>query len=184
MAGEVQRAIGVVSSKDYAAHRGVSAAYISKLKRLGKLAAPAVLPDGRINVALADQMLGDVQQLLEMAASEVAPRALSGPSYQAERALREAALREQEQIALAREKQQIRHAKEVDRDTFEAFRLTRDELLALPPRLAEDLAAESAPRAITHMLNKALVAVLADLSRRLGADAAEPEERKEDERGA
>lgn len=82
-------AIGVVSKKDYAAHRGCSAAYVSKLIRLGKLAAPALMADGRINVTLADQMLGaptsDEQDLLPGRGD------LAGPNYAVERARREAA---------------------------------------------------------------------------------------------
>lgn len=48
---------GNVRKGDYAKHRGVSPAYISKLIREGKLTAPALQPDGRVNIALADLQL-------------------------------------------------------------------------------------------------------------------------------
>lgn len=43
---------------DYAAYRDRSKAWVSNLKRDGKLAPPALLPDGLIDFELADEMLG------------------------------------------------------------------------------------------------------------------------------
>lgn len=181
MASEVQRAIGVVSSKDYAAHRGVSPAYISKLKKLGKLAEPAVLADGRINVTLADQMLGTSTLFEPPAAAEPSP---SAPNYAVERARREAAQRERQEIELAEKKKLIRSARDVDRTTFDAFRQARDNLLAIAPRVAEDLAAETSPRVVAHVLTQAITRVLSDLSNSLDAEIAASQETMEDERAA
>lgn len=94
---------GVVTKSGYAEHRGCSPAYISKLIRQGKLAAPALMPDGKINVVLADQMLGASSAADDLLA---APRgaAGAGPTYAVERARREAAERELKELALAKQK--------------------------------------------------------------------------------
>jgi len=47
----------VVNKQTYAAHRGCSPAYVSKLIAQGKLAAPALRADGKIVVELADAMI-------------------------------------------------------------------------------------------------------------------------------
>jgi hypothetical protein len=50
----------IVSKSAYAAHRSVTAACVTMWIGRQKLTAPALLPDGRIDVALADQQLPSV----------------------------------------------------------------------------------------------------------------------------
>ncbi|MBS7792177.1 hypothetical protein KTR66_19415 [Roseococcus sp. SDR] len=86
----------VGTKAEYAEHRGCSRAYVSKLIRQGRLAEPALLPDGRINFILADQLIGAAIEDEQPAAS--APQA--GPSYAEQRARREAAEAELAEIKL------------------------------------------------------------------------------------
>jgi hypothetical protein len=166
MAPPVNRATGVVSSSAYAAHRGVSPAYISKLKRLGKLAAPAVLPNGDINVVLADQMLGDA------AAQPELPTSKGGPVYSEERAGREAAQRRLAELDLAEKQARTLSRADAENATFLLFRGLRDRMLALPQRLADDLAAEASPRMIEHRLRLAITEAFQASSAEMAARAA------------
>lgn len=54
-----QAAAGIGTKAAYARHRGVGKSAVSNWLREGKLVAPAVLPDGRVDFALADQMLAE-----------------------------------------------------------------------------------------------------------------------------
>src|SRR5688572_12278363 len=103
--GETVKATGVVSKSAYAQHRGCSPAYVSKLIKIGKLAAPALMPDGKINVILADQMLG--------AATETAQPSLpteggaGGSNYSTARAGREQAEAELARLKLQEKRGEV-----------------------------------------------------------------------------
>jgi hypothetical protein len=168
MAPPVHRPPGVVSSKEYATLRGTSPSYISKLKRLGKLAPPAVLSNGDINVVLANQMLGEAPLVDD---TGVSPKATVGPNYAEERARREAADAQIRELELARRRGETVDKVDAGRATFAVFRDLRDGLLALPPRLAEDLAAETSPRLVAHRLTQAITDVLAAVARKLEGEA-------------
>ena len=118
------RAAGAVSKKRYAEHRGCSQAYISKLIRLGKLEAPALLPDGRINVALADQMMGTEPDAAEATAG--------GPRYAQERARREAAQAERAEIELRQLKGELIERSAVAQTLGPWLRQLRDDVLGVP----------------------------------------------------
>ena len=172
MAGTVKgSAVGVVSKKEYAEHRGCSAAYVSKLIRQGKLAAPALMADGTINVALADQMLGTAP-LLE----PEAPPPSGGPSYSAERARREAAEAHLAELKLAQQRGETLSRSDVARATFDIFRTLRDTLQALPARHADELAAETDPRLLAYRLREVLNGALASVAAKLNAPPAPPTE--------
>lgn len=167
MAPPVQRPPGVVSSKEYAAQRGVSPSYISKLKRLGKLAPPALLSNGDINVVLADQMLGNAPLLDD---TPTASSRGAGPNYAEERARREAADAQLKELKLADQRALLLTKADAGRATFDVFRALRDALLAISPRHAEELAAETSPRLVEHLLTKAITDVLAAAARQLEAE--------------
>ena len=159
MASEVQPATGVVSKSRYAQHRGCSAAYISKLIRRGTLAAPALLPDGKINVLLADQMLG--QSTASGVGLDLVPAAAavpSAPSARSERELHQARLAKVK--ADEAEGRLLRRA-DVELRIFEVLRRLRDELLAMPASLAPTLARLTDEREIEAHLNRELEARLA-----------------------
>lgn len=145
MARAVKPASGVVSKSRYAEHRGCSAAYVSKLIREGRLAAPALMADGKVNVALADQMLGT-------AAAVDLPIVAAMPSAATSRAEREAA-----QARIARMKADEMEGARLPRDrvelrTFDLVRRLRDELLAWPDAIA--------PRLVTMTEAEAIAATL------------------------
>jgi hypothetical protein len=147
MARAVNPAVGVVSKARYAEHRGCSAAYVSKLIRLGRLAAPALLADGRVNVTLADQMLG--APTLDV----LAPVPIAAATSRAEREAANARIAriradEMEGALLPRDK--------VDGRVFDLVRRLRDELLAWPESVAPRLTTMTAERAIADLLTAEL----------------------------
>jgi hypothetical protein len=153
----VNPAVGVVSKSRYAEHRGCSAAYISKLIREGRLAAPALLADGKVNVALADQMLG-------AAAQPDLPTTPAPAPFASHRADREAA-----QARLARLRADELEGQRLPRDrvelrTFDLVRRLRDELLAWPDGIAPRLATMTDDRAIAELLTADLEEKLTRLS--------------------
>jgi hypothetical protein len=147
VARAVRATPGVVSKSGYAEHRGCSPAYVSKLIRLGRLAPPALLADGRVNIALADQMLG------APSANELAlPAALAAPTHAMHRAEREAA-----QARIARVKAEELEGARILRDqvearVFDVCRRLRDELAAWPEAIAPRLVAITDDRAIAELL--------------------------------
>lgn len=137
MTSEVLPAVGVVSKSRYAQHRGCSPAYVSKLIRTGALAAPALLPDGKVNVTLADQMLGPPGGGSSGTPADMLPAPVN--PQQAARTEREL-----HQARLARlkadeaEGRLLRRA-DVELRVFEIARRFRDELMAWPGAIAPAL---------------------------------------------
>lgn len=146
---------GVVSKTGYAAHRGCSPAYISKLVRLGKIAAPALMADGRINIILADQMLGAAHQ------SEGLP--LNAPTAN-DRQRREKADADLRELELAERQGRLLDAGKVAAERFEVARRARDTLFAMAEARAAELCACTTPRLLADLLRQRIGDALADLA--------------------
>lgn len=163
-------AVGVVSKSAYAEHRGCSAAYVSKLIRLGKLAAPALMPDGKINVILADQMLG---------AAEPEDRSLplqrpdpSAPNYSVERAKREAAEAQLAELKVAQRRGEM-FPREVVRSAAESvFGRTLASFMEMWAGLSIELARMTDAGAIAERGQAETRAVMARLHTEFMEDAA------------
>lgn len=159
---------GLMTKAAYAEHRGVSASYVSKLIREGKLAAPALLPNGRINTILADQMLGGVPTADEI---DIPLAPSGGPNFAVERARREAAQAELKEIELRRQRGEALSTAEVERAVFEKDRRVRDAVLAAAEAVAPK--AHAAPNAQTaaDIIRAAMIAALGQVADQLTADA-------------
>ncbi|MBU8543985.1 MULTISPECIES: hypothetical protein [Roseomonadaceae] len=164
MAGEVKPAVGVVTKARYAEHRGCSAAYISKLIRQERLAAPALMANGRINVILADQMLGAPgADELEFAPAAALPTS-SPISARAEREYAQARIArvradEMEGLRLTRASVEAR--------VFDLLRRLRDELLAWPETIAPQLVPMTSDRLVADALRTDLEDKLTRLAENL-----------------
>lgn len=160
---------GLMTKAAYAAHRGVSASYISKLIREGKLAAPALMANGRINTILADQMLGGVapEPDLELAAAVFS----GGPNLAVERARREAAVAELKEIQLRRERGEALSTAEVERAVFEKDRRIRDAVLAAAEAVAPKAHAAPNAMAAADIIRSAMNAALGAVADQLDAEA-------------
>lgn len=167
----VQSPPGVMRKSEYATHRKCSPAYVSKLIRQGKLAPPALLDDGRINVALADQ-------LFDTAAPDLPLPAAPSPAATA-RADREHAQARLARIRADQAEGKLLTRSAVEARTFELIRRLRDELLAWPAAIAPRLTTQTNERAIADLLT-------AELEEKLGrlADALEEQAADDAQEGA
>ncbi|MCW3477354.1 hypothetical protein [Limobrevibacterium gyesilva] len=156
----------VVKKGSYAEHRGCSAAYISKLIRLGKLAPPAVTPDGLIDVALADAMLGPASPQLS-AGRDPAPRPdpdgdADAEAYASSRARREATNAKRAELELAELEGRLVDRAAVQREVEEMVRSLRDRVLNVPRDIAASVATMTDERAIEARITLALKAALTE----------------------
>lgn len=160
------KAVG--TKAEYAAHRGCSPAYVSKLIRLGKLAEPALLPDGRVNFVLADQMVG--------AAGPAAPlhQAASGggPNYNEERAKREQAEAELAQMRVATARRELVKASAVEQAGASVFGRAMAAFAEAWPTIAPELARMTDAGMVAERLAAEQRRVMAALHREFMEDVA------------
>lgn len=168
MAAEAKLTVG--SKAQYADHRGCSKAYVSKLIRLGKLAAPALMADGRVNFILADQMIGapgagDAESLFA-AADGV------GPNYSAERAKREAAEAALAELRLQEKQREVVKTEAVSQAATSVFGRAMARFSEAWPELAVPLAAMTDPAAIADRLADEQKRIMAALHKEFMEDVA------------
>ncbi len=157
-----------MTNKQYADHRGVSAGRISQLKpRLQE--AGAIMPDGRIDVALADEVLGDARPIVVPAAA--APSARSEEASLTVQRTKLAALQvEERELSLAELRGELIRKADVESAAFDTHRVLRDRILAIPQEEAgrfvgladEGQAAAMLTKILTDRLHKLADAVERD----------------------
>lgn len=161
-----------LSQTGYADARGVSAAYVSKLKRQGRL---VITPSGKVNVEATDRLIdstrdpargGDRRPSANEGKGEdsgareaAAPGGRAGGRV-ATQTYDEAARRERfakariAELELAEKTGQLVRRQEVEAAIFGLSRQTMEALDALADRLASQLAAESDPARVHAMLTE------------------------------
>jgi hypothetical protein len=168
-----------LSKSAFAAHRGVSPGYVTKLKDQGRL---VMAPDGKkVDVAATESLLAGTADPSKAAvaerhqqgrvekgvhvhlrpAAEPLPAA-TAPDYQKARAHREYFLSKlaEDEFLKGRGELVERHA--VDRAAFAAARTLRDLILGLPPKIAGELIAITDTWEMERRLTELLRAVLED----------------------
>lgn len=154
----------IVTKGAYAAIRGCSAPYISKLIREGKLRAPALTPEGRIDVELANAMLGTPAPQLQPIATTPGPTEDTG--YAESRARREAALAERAELDLAEQRGRLVDKSAVDREIADLIRSLRDAILLIPREVAAHCAQLTDERAVEATILLALKRAMQDQAER------------------
>jgi hypothetical protein len=174
MADHDDAAVGVVSKKRYAQHRGCTPPHIYNLIRQGKLGPPAVTPDGRIDVALADKMLGPPRQERATRIKPVtAPNAEDGgPVYAVERARRERAQAALAELQLAERQGKLLHTDAVRGAAVSVFGRATARIAEGFADLAVELAAMTDAGRIADRLAEHLRRNMSGLSEEFLADAA------------
>lgn len=164
----------VLPKSQYAKHRGCAPSYITKLIKGGKLAFPALLPDGRIDVAAADQMLGEAAPPLQAPASTAGapPTAADQPVYATERARREAAEARLAEIKLATREGSILDAEAVAVAAELVFTRALQRLQAGVSDLSIPLATMTDPAAIADRIAAELRRAMAGIHEEFLTDAA------------
>jgi hypothetical protein len=167
-------AVGVVRKIEYAAHRGCSAAYVSKLIKTGKLAPPALMANGRINIILADQMLGppggaEADSLAPPVAAFADPDA---PVYAVERARREKAQAALAELQLQERQGRLLHADAVRGAAVAVFQRATARIADGFADLAIELAQMTDAGRIADRLSDHLRRNMAEVNREFLEDAA------------
>jgi len=168
MAADGKLTVG--TKAEYAAHRGCSRAYVSKLIREGRLAAPALMADGKVNFILADQMVGkpssaDAESLFS------APSA-GAPNFAEERARREAAEATLAEMKLQEKQREVLKADAVAQAATSVFGRAMAKFSEAWVELAVVLAPMTDPAAIADRLADEQRRVMAGLHKEFMEDAA------------
>jgi len=176
MSDRGEAAVGVVSKKRYAQHRGCTLPHIYNLIRQGKLGPPAVTPDGRIDVALADKMLGPPRQDKAARIQPVTARVAEddAPVYAVERARRERAQAALAELQLAERQGKLLHVDAVRAAAVSVFGRAMAKIAEGFSDLAVELAAMTDAGRIADRLAEHLRRNMAGLSEEFLADAAPP----------
>jgi len=157
----------LMSQSDFARHRGKSRQYISKLAKAGAL----ILRAGKVDVAASDLVLDDRPVDMEPApsAASVPPRSPAGdggqqPASFAQARTVEAVYRARLRKLEFEEKSGAVLPADRVKDKWHAMtRQMRDKLLALPAKIAPQLAAASAVAEVRDLLDAEIITILKDL---------------------
>lgn len=175
-----------LTKSEYAAHRGVSPSYVTKLGKQERL---VLAPDGkRIDVAATDALL---QRTTDPAKEGVRQHHAAGrtdkhvgahtrpdapaddapasggaadPLYWASKARRESALAELAELELAKKRGDLVERQRVEDTAFAIARLLRDTLMGLPTTVAPKVAAMTDAFEIEAAMRDALRRVLDDMA--------------------
>ena len=160
----------VGTKAEYAAHRGCSRAYVSKLIREGKLAAPALMADGKVNFILADQIIG--KPSAAEAESLFAAPASAGPNFAEERARREAAEAALAELKLQEKRAEVLKADAVAQAATSVLGRAMARFFEAWPEISPALAQMTDPAAIADRLAEEQRRVMAGLHKEFMEDAA------------
>lgn len=182
----------VLTKSEFAASRGWSKPYVSKLVKLGRL---VLTPDGRVDVTATDALLaetadpskGGVTQRHEQeriakgvtshiqagAALTEHPEPVTGkPDFQKARAHREHYLSLLAEDEYLKQHGLLAEVPAVENAAFATGRMLRDLLLGLPKQISPELAALSDPWEVERLLTSGLRRVLEDAERVSSSDLA------------
>lgn len=168
MAADGKLTVG--TKAEYAAHRGCSRAYVSKLIREGKLAAPALMVDGKVNFILADQMIGKPSSAEAESLFNSQPS--SSPNFAEERARREAAEAQLAEIKLQEKQRELLKADAVAQAATSVMGRAMARFFETWPEIAPALAQMTDPAAIADRLADEQRRVMAGLHKEFMEDAA------------
>jgi phage terminase Nu1 subunit (DNA packaging protein) len=149
-----------VSQAEYARHRGVSRQYISRLAKAGVL----VMRGGKVDVAASDAVLDDRPEKVSEAATSAPVEAGAQATTYAQAKLADMLFR----ARLRKLEYETKSAKLIPTDEvkavwFKQARQIRDKLLAMPAKLAPQLAAVSELRAVRELLDTEIEGILKGL---------------------
>jgi phage terminase Nu1 subunit (DNA packaging protein) len=150
----------LVSQAEYARHRGVSRQYISRLAKAGVL----VVRGGKVDVAASDAVLDDRPEKISEAATSGPVEAGAQTTTYAQAKLADMLFR----ARLRKLEYETKSGKLIPTDEvkvvwFKQARQIRDKLLAMPAKLAPQLAALGEVRAVRELLDTEIEAILRGL---------------------
>lgn len=149
----------LLSVGEYAMHRNITTVRIYTLIRQGRI--PKVQYQGQIMIPVerADACL-KASQRVDAATGDAPLGAGSEETYSGNRAKREKYEAELKRLMYEQKAGSLVSKTEIETIAYEVARRTRDNLLAIPDRIAADVAAETDPQKVHMMITEALLASL------------------------
>lgn len=184
----------VLTKSEFAASRGWSKPYVSKLVKLGRL---VLTPDGRVDVTATDALLAETadpskggvtqrheqERIAKGVTSHIqagapptdlsTPPAPGKPDFQKARAHREHYLSLLAEDEYLKQHGLLAEVPAVENAAFATGRMLRDLLLGLPKQISPELAALSDPWEVERLLTSGLRRVLEDAERVSSSDLAD-----------
>ena len=155
--------MALISQAEFARQQGVSKPYINKLVKKGiiklkngKVDTKQALSSIKMNADPATLLRSDKQK--ESSNLPASPN--GGIDFVTARTMREAFRAKLTQLEYEEKSGKLTDAAKVKNDAFKAGRIVRDELLTIPDRLADVLAAEDDPRQVQQLLREELELIL------------------------
>jgi len=150
----------LVSQAEYARHRGVSRQYISRLAKAGVL----VMRGGKVDVAASDAVLDDRPEKISEAATSGPVEAGAQTTTYAQAKLADMLFRARlRKLEYETKSGKLIPTDEVKAVWFKQARQIRDKLLAVPAKLAPQLAALGEVRAVRELLDTEIEGILKGL---------------------
>jgi len=156
--------MALMSQAEFARQQGFTKGYVTKLIKKGIIR----LSNGKVDSNQAQQAMkanADPVSLIRTdQTTELAPAQPGAVDFVTARTMREAFRAKMAKLEYEEKSGTLTDAAKVKQDAFKAGRIIRDELLAIPDRLADVLAAEDDPATVRRIICDELELVLRRLS--------------------
>lgn len=152
--------MALITQAAFARQQGFTRGYVTKLIKKGVIQ----LKNGKVGSAQAEQAMkanaDPVTLIRSDQSSDLAPTQPGAVDFVTARTMREAFKAKMAKLEYEEKSGTLTDAAKVKQDAFKAGRIIRDELLAIPDRMADVLAAEDDPRKVGELLQEELEAIL------------------------
>lgn len=156
--------MALMSQAEFARQQGFTRGYVTKLIKKGIIR----LSNGKVDSVQAQQAMkanaDPVSLIRSDQTTELAPAQPGAVDFVTARTMREAFRAKMAKLEYEEKSGTLTDAAKVKQDAFKAGRIIRDELLAIPDRLADVLAAEDDPATVRRIICDELELVLRRLS--------------------
>lgn len=152
--------MALMTQAAFARQQGFTRGYVTKLIKKGVIQ----LKNGKVDSAQAEQAMkansDPVTLIRSDQSADLAPSQPGAVDFVTARTMREAFKAKMAKLEYEEKSGTLTDAAKVKQDAFKAGRIIRDELLAIPDRMADVLAAEDDPRKVGGLLQEELEAIL------------------------
>ena len=155
--------MALISQAEFARQQGFTRGYITKLIKKGIVK----LKNGKVDSVQAEQAMkanaDPVTLIRSDQSTDLAPTQPGAVDFVTARTMREAFKAKMAKLEYEEKSGTLTDAAKVKQDAFKAGRIIRDELLAIPDRMADVLAAEDNPYEVTRLLREEIEQALSAL---------------------
>ena len=155
--------MALISQAEFARQQGFTKGYVTKLIKKGIVK----LKNGKVDSVQAQQAMkanaDPVTLIRSDQSTDLSPTQPGAVDFVTARTMREAFKAKMAKLEYEEKSGTLTDAAKVKQDAFKAGRIIRDELLAIPDRMADVLAAEDNPYEVTKLLREEIEQALSAL---------------------